>query len=27
MTSPIHQFVARLIKSNVFGRAVEYLPD
>jgi len=26
MTSPIHQFVARLIKSDVFGRAVEYLP-
>ena len=27
MTSPIHQFVTRLIKSNVFGRAVEYLPE
>lgn len=27
MTSPIHQFVARLTKSNVFGRVVEHLPE
>ena len=27
MTSPIHQFVPRLTKSNVFGRAVEHLPE
>jgi len=27
MTSPIHQFVTRLTKSNVFSRAIEYLPE
>ena len=26
MTSPIHQFVTGLTKSNIYGRAVEYLP-
>lgn len=27
MTSSIHRFVTRLSKSNVFGRAVEHLPE
>jgi len=27
MTSPLHQFVTRLTKSNAFSRVVEYLPE